>query len=53
MKVRTTMLPDVELDVDVAEYTDLVRQGILVQPVSSKQLPKDTTLPADVVAQGD
>ncbi|MDQ3760974.1 MAG: hypothetical protein M3460_04545 [Actinomycetota bacterium] len=30
-KVRTTMQPDVELEVDDAEYTDLKRQGVLVE----------------------
>jgi hypothetical protein len=29
--VRTTMQPDVELDVSDAEYTDLKRQGLLVE----------------------
>lgn len=30
MKVRITLRPDVELDVDEAEYLDLERQGILL-----------------------
>jgi len=30
MKVRTTMRPDVEIEVDDAEYLDLQRQGLLV-----------------------
>lgn len=29
-KVRTTLQPDVELEVDDIEYTDLLRQGLLV-----------------------
>jgi hypothetical protein len=29
-KVRTTLRPDVELDIDDAEFTDLSRQGLLV-----------------------
>ena len=29
--VRTTMQPHVELDVSDAEYTDLERQGLLVE----------------------
>jgi hypothetical protein len=48
MKVRTTMLPDVELDVDAAEYTDLSRQGLLMD----SSPPKGVDLPADVLAQG-
>lgn len=28
-KVRTTMEPDREYEVDEAEYTDLVRQGLI------------------------
>lgn len=30
-KVRTTFQPDVELEVDDAEYLDLQRQGLLVE----------------------
>jgi hypothetical protein len=49
MKVRTTMLPDVELDVDAAEYTDLSRQGLLVDSNPPKRLPEGVALPADVL----
>lgn len=31
-KVRTTFQPDVELEVGPAEYLDLQRQGLLVEP---------------------
>lgn len=40
MKVRTTMQPDVEVDVDEAEYCDLERQGLLVdrkEPTQAEQ----------------
>jgi hypothetical protein len=30
--VRTTMWPDVEIEVDQADYLDLKRQGLLVDP---------------------
>jgi hypothetical protein len=53
MKVRTTMRPDVELDVDAAEYTDLSRQGLLVDASPPKRLPEGVDLPADVLAQGN
>lgn len=49
MKVRTTQRPDVELDVDVAEYTDLSRLGILVDDSPPKRLPEGVALPADVL----
>lgn len=48
MKVRTTQRPDVELDVDAAEYTDLSRQGLLVDTSPPKRLPEGVSLPADV-----
>lgn len=32
--VRTTMRPDLELDVDPIEYLDLKRQGLLVEPAA-------------------
>ncbi|WP_297699643.1 hypothetical protein [Mycobacterium sp.] len=49
MKIRTTMLPDVELDVDAAEFTDLSRQGLLVDNSAPKRLPEGVELPADVL----
>lgn len=48
MKIRTTMRPDVELDVDSAEYTDLSRQGLLVDTSPPKRLPEGVSLPVDV-----
>jgi hypothetical protein len=35
-KVRTTFQPDVELEVGEAEYLDLQRQGLLVEPAKKK-----------------
>lgn len=37
MKVRTTMQPDVEIDVDEIEYRGLERQGLLVDQTASTQ----------------
>ncbi|GIH26072.1 hypothetical protein Aph01nite_43820 [Acrocarpospora phusangensis] len=37
MKVRTTIRPDQELDVDEAEYTDLQRQGLLLPGIHAEQ----------------
>lgn len=48
MKVRTTQRPDVELDVEPSEYTDLSRQGLLVSTSPPKRLPEGVSLPADV-----
>lgn len=48
MKIRTTMLPDVELDVDAAEFTDLSRQGLLVDDSPPQRLPEGIFLPVDV-----
>jgi hypothetical protein len=48
MKIRTTMLPDVELDVDAAEFTDLSRQGLLLDDGRPKNLPGSVSLPPDV-----
>lgn len=53
MKVRTTQRPDVELDVDSAEYTDLSRQGLLVDTSPPKRLPEGVVLPLDVVATSE
>jgi hypothetical protein len=45
-KVRTTMQPDTELEVGEAEYTDLKRQGLLIetdetgQPVNTPAEPE-------------
>jgi hypothetical protein len=51
MKIRTTQRPDVELDVGIAEYTDLARQGLLVDTSPPKRLPEGVSLPADVLDQ--
>jgi hypothetical protein len=48
MKVRTTMQPDVELDVEPSEYIDLSRQGLLVDTGPPRRLPEGVSLPADV-----
>jgi hypothetical protein len=50
MKVRTTQRPDVELDVEAAEYTDLARQGLLVDTSLPRRAPERAVLPADVIA---
>ncbi len=41
-KVRTTFQPDVELEVDAAEYLDLERQGLLVEDDKNKAGRKAT-----------
>lgn len=41
MKVRTTINPDLEIEVDAAEYTDLKRQGLLVGQEVSKSRRAD------------
>lgn len=51
MKVRITQRPDVELDVDSAEYTDLSRQGLLVDTSLPRRLPEGIALPADVTGE--
>lgn len=43
-KIRTTMRPDVEIEVGDAEYLDLKRQGLLVGDTTP--LP-DASAPAD------
>jgi hypothetical protein len=48
MKIRTTQRPDVELDVEPSEYTDLSRQGLLVDTSPPRRLPEGVSLPADV-----
>lgn len=35
--VRTTFQPDVPVEVDEAEYTDLFRQGLLVDDTESQE----------------
>ena len=45
-KIRTTMRPDLELDVDDAEYLDLQRQGLLVEEDSGQDVPPATAAPA-------
>lgn len=40
MKVRTTMRPHEEIDVDEAEYTDLKRQGLLLPEPPKTEPPK-------------
>lgn len=52
MKVRTTQRPDVELDVDAAEYTDLHRQGLLVSDRLSASAPERAQLLVDVGGTG-
>lgn len=52
MKVRTTQRPDVELDVDAAEYTDLHRQGLLVNDRLPASTPERSQLPVDVGGTG-
>jgi hypothetical protein len=51
MKIRTTQRPDVELDVEPSEYTDLSRQGLLVDTSPPKRLPEGVSVPADVLDQ--
>ncbi|MCX4504562.1 hypothetical protein [Streptomyces anulatus] len=42
MKVRTTLRPHEEIEVDEAEYTDLLRHGLLiVTPDPPKQAAKN------------
>ena len=48
MKIRTTMRPDVELDVDPAEYTDLARMGVLTENTAPKRADQ-AQLPPDVL----
>jgi len=49
VKVRTTQRPDVELDVEPSEYTDLYRQGLLVDTSTPSGVPDGVALPADVL----
>jgi hypothetical protein len=50
-KVRTTMQPDREIEVGEAEYTDLKRQGLLIetdetgQPVNTPAEPEEERTP--------
>ncbi|MGW5175905.1 hypothetical protein ACWERY_16275 [Streptomyces sp. NPDC004082] len=45
-KVRTTMRPDEEIEVGDAEYTDLQRQGLLVEDDAHEDVPAETAAPA-------
>jgi hypothetical protein len=47
-KVRTTMQPDVEIEVGDAEYLDLKRQGLLVEepaPAPATAAPASPSAP--------
>lgn len=51
-KVRTTMQPDRELEVDDAEYLDLQRQGLLVGDDGTPPPPQTAAgAPATTTAQ--
>ncbi|MFJ8935355.1 hypothetical protein ACIRL0_06500 [Streptomyces sp. NPDC102365] len=41
MKVRTTLRPDQEIDVDEGEYLDLHRQGLLIEQLEKPEPPKN------------
>lgn len=41
-KVRTTINPDVELEVDDAEYADLVGQGLVIEGKNKAPEPVPT-----------
>ncbi|MFG3170569.1 hypothetical protein [Streptomyces sp. NPDC048200] len=45
-KVRITMRPDEEIEVGDAEYTDLSRQGLLVEDTPAENVPPATAAPA-------
>lgn len=45
-KVRTTMRPDQEIEVDDAEYLDLQQQGLLVEETAEEEVPPATAAPA-------
>ena len=51
MKVRTTQRPWLDVEADLAEYTDLSRQGLLVDTGLPKRLPQGVALPVDVTEQ--
>jgi hypothetical protein len=44
--IRTTMRPDLSIEVDDAEYLDLQRQGLLVEEDSREEVPPATAAPA-------
>jgi hypothetical protein len=46
-KVRTTMQPDKEIEVDDAEYLDLQRQGLLAEEPATESAPPATADPAN------
>ncbi|MGC5565341.1 hypothetical protein ACPYPG_21235 [Streptomyces sp. FR-108] len=41
MKVRTTLRPHEEIDVDEGEYLDLKRQGLLLPELTTPEPPKN------------
>ena len=45
--VRTTKCPWQEIEVDDAEYTDLKRQGLLVEETADEDVPPATAAPAN------
>ncbi len=45
MKVRTTMQPDVEIEVDDAEYLDMQRQGLLLDEPKAEPKPVKAAAP--------
>lgn len=47
--VRTTFRPDLEVEVDDAEYLDLQRQGLLVEEDANQDVPLATAAPAPPV----
>jgi hypothetical protein len=40
-----------DIDADLAEYTDLSRQGLLVDTSPPRRLPEGIALPADVTGE--
>lgn len=44
-KIRTTMRPDQEIEVDDAEHIDLQRQGLLVEETAQEDVPPATATP--------
>lgn len=45
--VRTTMRPDLEIEVGDVEYVDLQRQGLLVEETATESAPPATAAPAN------
>ncbi len=52
MKVRTVMRPDVELDVEEAEYTDLKRQGLLLPGYEGPEIRRQTAVKTSEKKEG-